>query len=237
MSKPEPNRDGLLAMFYKKLEGLLSMDDYQQFYSNKTKNGRDTYLCSDIFSNDIMSAIILEEYGVRGKLGGNVFVAYPKPEYNVPIFGWQLGGNDKQKIAMLDINATQADIDYTPLKPVFEKYQDLLDLDPPKLDWVKEISSPYLIHRQYDELDVELFMEATYEYLAIWLEHYYKPAKLLETEEQKREAEVAIYKYKRILHDNDPAYGIFKKEWGTPVADAFFYVETRDHPALPMPVH
>ena len=44
-------------------------------------------------------------------------------------------------------------------------------------------------------------------------------------------------KYKRVLHDNDPAYGIFCKEWGEPMADAFYNIETRHHPAVSMPDH
>ena len=57
----------------------------------------------------------------------------------------------------------------------------------------------------------------------------------LEREEDQALTTQAIYKFKEVLHANDPAYGIFTKAWGKPVADAFFYLETHHHPALPMP--
>jgi hypothetical protein len=136
---------------------------------------------------------------------------------------------------LLDISPTCADIDYSPLQPVFEKYRDILNIKPPKLKWVREISSPYLLHCQYEELDAELFMAAAFEYLEIWLQHYYEPGKALATAAEKQAAREAVYRFKRVLHDNDPAYKLFKRDWGQPVADAFFYVETRDEPALAMP--
>jgi hypothetical protein len=45
----------------------------------------------------------------------------------------------------------------------------------------------------------------------------------------------AIYRSKKVLHENDPAHGIFSKAWGKRVADAMMYLETRDHPALEVP--
>ena len=235
MSHPQPNRSGPLAVFYELFEDRLSADDYVQFYSNQRKKGKDTYLMSDLFTADKLADVILEEYGVRDKLQGNVIVIYPQPAFDVPIFTFQLGGNATQKIALLDISPTHGDLDYAPLIPVFEKYRDLLDIQPSKLDWVNSICSPYLLHRQYEALDVDLFTAALREYLAIWIEQYYVPARELARESAVDEAREAIRRYKQILHDNDPAYGIFARAWGKPVADAFYYLETRSEPALAMP--
>ena len=100
---------------------------------------------------------------------------------------------------------------------------------------MNKICSPYLLHCQYDVLDTENFLNATREYLQIWIEHYYLPGRLIEREEDRAYALDRIYRFKEILHANDPAYGIFTKAWGKPVADAFFYLETQSHPALPPP--
>ena len=237
MPQPQPNNTGPLTLFYDQFADHLNMNDYVQFFSNRRKADHDTYLCSDIFQAEKMATIILEEYSVRGKLSGNVMVAFPEPDWDVPIFTFQLGGNATKSIALLDISPTLPDVNYEPLVPVFEKYRDLLNMEPSKLDWVNSICSPYLLHAQYDVLDVELFLEATQEYISVWIEHYYKPGKQLTDAQAIENSTNAIFKYKRVLHDNDPAYGIFHKEWGEPVADAFFYIETRDHPALPMPDH
>ncbi len=235
MQAIQPNRAGPLGTFHSVFDEYLDTDDYSQFFSNKKMAGKDTYLRTDMYTSENLADVILEEYGVRDKLQGNVIVALPEPTCNVPIFFFQLGGNSKQKIAMLDISPTQPDIDYTPLLPVYEKYHSLLDIKPCKLDWVNSISSPYLLQREYGSLDTELFLEAMYEYLSIWIDHYYLPARQLEDPSAVEAATAAVRKFKRVLHENDPAYDIFSKAWGKPVADAFFYLETRSHPSLPMP--
>jgi hypothetical protein len=237
MLQPQTNKTGPLKIFYDLFEEYLPPEDFYQFYSNRSKGGRNTFLCSDIFTAENMATIILEEYSIRGKLHGNVIVLFPETDCDIPIFTFQLGGSEGKSIALLDISPTLPDIDYAPIIPVFEKYRDLLGVGPNKIDWVRSICSPYLLHCQYDVLDTDVFLEATREYLATWIEHYYKPGKKLTDDTQIDTVTNAVYKYKRVLHDNDPAYGIFHKEWGEPVADAFFYIETRDHPALPMPNH
>ena len=61
----------------------------------------------------------LEEYGIRNKLGGNVIFVIPDPAWNVPFYMFQLGGNGKQIIALLDIPPTHPDMDYGPRDAVF----------------------------------------------------------------------------------------------------------------------
>jgi len=231
------NKNGPLKYFYEQFEDHLSMDDYFQFFSNRKKADNHTFLTSDIFTAEKLATVIVEEYSIRGKLSGNVVVTFPRPDYDVPVFTFQLGGNAKKSIALLDISPTLPDIDYEPLFRAYEKYKKLLGMGPSKIDWVNSICSPYLLHCQYDVLDRGIFLEAMQGYLSIWIEHYYKPGKKLTNEQAIENVRNAIVKYKTVLHDNDPAYKIFCKEWGRPVADAFFHIETRDYPSIPLPNH
>jgi hypothetical protein len=225
---------GPLKMFMDRFGEYLREDDYQQFFSNRRQNGRDTYLSSDFRRADKVSSVILEEYGVRNKLQGNVLLVIPDAAYDVPVYMFQLGGNEKQTIALLDIAATHPDMDYSPLIPVYEKYRKALGIGEAKIEWVLTTASPYLLHCQYGEIDRELFNEAAAAYLDVWIEHYYKPGRKLESQTEIDIVTNAIYKYKHVLHANDPAYGIFEKAWGKPMADAFHYVESQEHPALPL---
>mgnify|MGYP003422997635 CR=1 FL=1 len=84
---------GPLKMFMERFGEFVREDDYQQFFSNRRQNGRDTYLSSDFRRADKLSSVILEEYGVRNKLGGNVIFVIPDPAYDVPFYMFQLGGN------------------------------------------------------------------------------------------------------------------------------------------------
>jgi hypothetical protein len=140
------------------------------------RKGANTYLLSELYSADRLAVVILEEYGVREKLKGNVMLTLPEPEWDIPIFMFQLGGNERQKIALLDISPTLPSIDYAPVIPVFEKYRDRLRMEPSKVEWVNRICLPSLLHCQYDVLDTEVFLEATREYLQLWIDHYYLPA-------------------------------------------------------------
>jgi hypothetical protein len=228
---------GPLKIFVDMFGEYMSDDDIMQFYSNRTKGEKHTFLNSDFRQADKMSVVILEEYEVRGKLAGNVLMTFPEPEYGIPVFNFQLGGNGVKSIGLLDLSPTTPNIDYSPLIPIHEKYKKLLGVDPPHVDWVDSISSPYLLHCHYEELDTDLFLEAMSAYLKVWIEHYYKPAEKLTDELQIEIVTNAIYKFKRVLHANDPAYAIFSKEWGPSVADAFYYLETRNYPALAMPEH
>jgi hypothetical protein len=237
LQRQEPHRGGVLQLFYDQFESYLSTDDSVQFFSNRKKAGNQTYLSTDIYSADKLSTVILEEYAIRGKMGGYVIVVLPNPDTNIPIFTFQLGGTETRSIALLDISPTQPDIDYAPIIPVYEKFKKALGVGENNMEWVKGICSPYLLHAQYEEIDTDLFLEAMQAYLKVWIEHYYLPGIRLTEASDIEHTTNAIYKYKRVQHDNDPAYGIFTKEWGGPVADAFFYIETRDEPSLPPKDH
>jgi hypothetical protein len=221
-----------IKMFFDMFGENLSKDDYMEFFSNRRKGSTDTFLRLDIYKAKKLATIILEEYGVRGKLTGHVITVFPEPAYAIPIFMFQLGGNATESIALLDISPTLPEIDYGPVKPVYEKYRSILDPEKPTVDWVRSISSPYLLDCQYGALDEDLFMEAAREYLRVWIESYYRPAEPLASPEAVERCTQAIHRYKKILHAGDPAHGIFSKAWGKRVADAMMYLETRDHPAL-----
>lgn len=237
MNHLESKIKGPLKMFMNRFGGYMREDEYKQFFSNKRLAGKDTYLSSDFCLDQAgkLSSIILEEYGVRGKLQGNVILLYPEPSWDVPFFMFQMGGNKTQTIALLDISPTHPGMDYSALLPVYEKYRDALGIRPAPIEWVTRISSPYTLHAQYEQIDRDLFMEAAAAYLDVWIRHYYEPARKLDNPRDIDIVTNALYKYKHVLHANDPAYGIWEKSWGRPLADAFHYIETCEHPALPMP--
>lgn len=226
---------GPLKMFMERFGKYLRDDDYQQFFSNRRQAGRETFLSSDFYRGEKLSSVILEEYSARGKLMGNVMLIYPDPQWDVPIFMFQLGGNGRQSIALLDIVPTLPGMSFAPLLPTFEKFQKVLGMGPSQVPWINKICSPCLLHVQYGELDTKLFLEATEAYLDIWIREYYEPGRKLERQRDIDVVTNALYKYKHVLHANDPAYGIFEKAWGKPVADAFHFVESQEHPRLPMP--
>lgn len=213
----------------------ISSEDHIEFFANHRTAEGDTFLRLETHVAPNLARLVLEEYVVRGKMHGTVITAFPSAETELPVFFCQIGGIGDRSIAVLDISPTTPDLDLTPLEPVHAKYSELLGLEPTKSHWLQSICSPYLLHCNYAELDTGLYVEAMVEYCRTWIDHYYRSAVPVATERRRALVENAIYKFKYQLHHHDPAYGIFAKSWGKPVADAFVFLECGDHPAYAPP--
>lgn len=224
-----------LDLFRGLFDPFITPDDHIDFYANHSTVEGDTFLRLETYLAPNLSRLIIEEYAVRGKMHGCVITAYPAPDTEIPIFFFQVGGVGDRSIAVLDISPTTPDLDLRPLAAVHEKYSQSLGLGPTSAQWLQSISSPYLLHCNYAELDTSAYVEAMTEYAGIWIEQYYRPAVPAATAQRQALVENALYKFKYQLHHHDPAYGIFAKSWGTPVADAFVYLECGDHPAYAPP--
>ncbi|MFW2403701.1 MAG: hypothetical protein ACN4GT_02965 [Gammaproteobacteria bacterium] len=218
-------------IFFEAFKKEMNVEDHIEFYCNRITEDRETSLRVETYDSEKIARVVLEKYSVKSRMKGSVVMVFPKHDSDIPIFCCQIGGRGDRVIALLDIAPTTKDIDYTPLIPVFEKYRDALGLGEIKAQWLTRTSSPYLLARHYDELDCELFVEAMEAYLQIWIDHYYTPGKTLEDPHQIDTVTNALYRFKYVLHHNDPAYEYFARSWGKGVADAFVHLECSDHPA------
>lgn len=234
-----PSQEVILAPlqhFYNALEDEMSVEDHMEFYCNRKTEQGETFLRLETYDSDKLSRVVMEEYSINSKMRGSVIMTFPRPDNDVPIFFFQIGGRGDRAIAVLDISPTHPDIDYAPLAAVYEKFHAALGLGRSKVAWLQKICSPYLLHCQYDRIDCDLFLDAMRAYLDVWRRHYYAPGAVLADERDIEIVTNAIYKFKYVLHDHDPAYGIFAKAWGKGAADAFVYLECSDHPAYRPPV-
>jgi hypothetical protein len=102
MNSPEPHRQGPLKIFYEQFESHLSMDDYSQFFSNRKSAGNNTFLCSDIYTAENLSAVILEEYSIRGKLRQRIIDAIEAQAAEDKMGIITLEAFDKYKETLLD---------------------------------------------------------------------------------------------------------------------------------------
>jgi len=224
-----------LKHFYDSFKEEMSVEDHMEFYCNRKTEDGETFLRLETYDSEKLSRVVMEEYSIKSKMRGSVIMTFPRPDNDVPIFFFQIGGRGDRSIAVLDISPTLASIDYSPLMPVYEKYRKLLELGDSKVAWLDKTCSPYLLHCQYEAIDCDLFIEAMRAYLAVWLDHYYRPGKTLSDPLERKLVTNAIYKFKYVLHHYDPAYGIFAKSWGKGAADAFVHLECADHPAYRPP--
>ena len=96
---PKTDRSKSLEIFIEHFGKYMSTDDCMEFYSNRKKGGTETFLRSDIYSADKLAAVILEEYSVKSKMGGNVIIALPEPEYDTLTLTIRRGDTDRTGIS------------------------------------------------------------------------------------------------------------------------------------------
>jgi hypothetical protein len=215
----------------------LPVDDRMDFSASRVTPEGETFLRAETYSTPLLARLVMEEYVIAGRMHGVVIMALPRPEIELPIFFFQLGGIGERSIAVLDISPTTADLDLTALAPVHHRYRELLGLEPTTVGWLKSVCSPYLLHCAYKELDEDLYVDAMEEYVNVWFEHFYRSASATEPTTRPAQVSNAIYKFKYQLHHFDPAYEFFTKAWGKPTADAFVDLECGDAPAFGPPTY
>lgn len=225
-----------LEIFKDLFKEHMVFDDCMDWKANKITKDGETYLRIRSFPAEKVSKVVLEDYVIRDKLKGIVIIVYPSPSYAIPAFTFQVGGrNENKTLGVLDMAPTLPNVDFSPVKPLYEKHCNLLGVKPCKIEWLNSICSKYLIHCNYKFLDRELFKQALIDYFNVWYKQYYLPAKKINNKKTVKTITKYIRTYKEVLHHNDPAYGIFTRAWGKPVSDAYIYLEYGDYPALVPP--
>lgn len=215
----------------------LPVGDRMDFYASRVTPEGETFLRAETYSTPLLSRLVMEEYVIAGRMHGVVIMALPRPEIELPIFFFQLGGLGERSIAVLDISPTTPDLELTALAPVHNHFRKLLGLEPTTVGWLKSVCSPYLLHCAYKELDEDLYVEAMAAYCDVWMQHHYRLAAGAEPTTRPEVVSNAIYKFKYQLHHFDPAYEFFTKAWGKPTADAFVDLECGDPPAFGPPTY
>ena len=163
--------DRFLAAFAGELEPADRMD----FHVARHSPEGDTWLRVESYATPLLARLVLEEYVIGGRMRGIVVMAFPRPEYELPIFTVQLGGVGDRSIALLDLSPTVPDADLSPLAPIAERHRAALGLEPTETAWLQGICSPHLLHANYRELDEERFVDAVGDYAGVWLDSFYRP--------------------------------------------------------------
>jgi Ferredoxin-dependent bilin reductase len=224
-----------LERFRALFAAALPAADRMEFYANRVTPEGETYLRAETYSTPLLARLVLEEYVVGGRMHGVVIMALPRPEIELPIFFFQLGGIGPRSIAVLDISPTTPDLDLSALAPAHKKYRELLGLEPTTVGWLKSVCSPYLLHCAYKDLDEDLYVDAMTEYFTVWFEQFYRSNASQQPTTRPQQVSNALYKFKYQLHHFDPAYEFFVKAWGTATADAFVDLECGDPPSFRAP--
>ncbi len=185
------------------------------------------------YNGDKLSRLILEQYTVNSKAYGVVLTIYPKSEFGIPIFTFQLGGQIPDRVIfVLDIIPLIKMEPISELKDLFLKYSSEMQNLGTSQDWMNQIASEHALVCQYRPLEPDQITNALADYLQIWKEKFYMPAEPNSGEQDRKAAIETILRFKKILHANDAGIDIYLKKFGKPMVAAIEDAAFGSEPSL-----
>ncbi len=232
-----PLLDDTVDIIFDELESVFDKDDYTEYLAARSTGDRKTQSRFRYYEAEKLSRIVLEQYVIKSRTYGVVFNIYPQPEYGIPIFTYQLGGNIPDRVIfVLDIVPTISTEVPAELGKQHKKFISRMEAPGSTQDWIKPITSEQLLVCQYEPLDPELIREAVREYARIWRRVYYTPAEATIGGEQEKRAVEEILEFKRVLHANDAGLAIYERAFGKKMVRAIEEAAFGSEPSITAPV-
>ncbi len=220
-----------IEIIFNTLQGIISEDEYTLISARKNEGEKFTQTIFKTFEAEKLSRVALEEYTVNSKANGVVLNIYPKCNYNIPIFTFQLGGQIPDKVIfVVDIIPTLKSVETYKSKDIYSHYSSVVNNLGSQKEWINEICTVNAIICQYKPMDPELILKALSEYLCYWKEIYTNVNEPVSEENEVKEITENILNFKKILHANDAGLEIYLKKFGKNVLTA---IETAAFGAYP----
>lgn len=211
--------DKSIEIIFRELKGIITENDYTEYSAKKNENEKFTQTIFRIYNGERLSRLALEQYTINSKAFGVVLNIYPKSEYGIPIFTFQLGGQIPEKVIfVLDIVPVIGDDACQGLREIKEKYSSGSPQLGSSQDWINQICSENALICQYKPFDEEIILSALTAYLCFWRDKCYIPAQNSITTKSEEEAIKSILKFKTLLHANDAGLDIYRKKFGEKMA-------------------
>jgi len=215
-----PFIDKAIEIIFKELNGIISENDFTEYIAKRNINDKLTQTDFKIFNADKLSRVVLEQYTINSKAYGVVLNIYPKPEYGIPIFSFQLGGQIPDRVIfVLDIIPVVKTENMSKINDLYNKYVSIIKTLGTSQEWMKEISSPNSLVCQYQHVDANIIVEALSDYLITWRNIFYKQAMSSLDNEIRITAIDNILKFKKVLHANDAGLDIYLRNFGKAMSE------------------
>jgi hypothetical protein len=228
-----PLIDKSAEIIYRELKGIISENDYTEYSAKKNEAEKYTQTKFRTYNGEKISRLVLEQYTVNSKAHGIVLNIYPKPEFGIPLFTFQLGGQIPDKVIfvidIIPIIKSQLDIG---ISQIYQKHSSGMTNLGSAQEWINLICTRNAIICQYKPLDPEKILSALTNYLCFWRDTYYEPAKPDVSEQNQKLASENILKFKTILHANDAGLEIYLRKFGKEMLAAIESAAFGSEPAL-----
>ena len=210
-----PSIDNSAEIIYRELKNIISENDYLEYSAKKNETEKYTQTTFRTYNGEKISRLVIEQYTVNSKAYGIVLNIYPKPEFGIPIFTFQLGGQIPDKVIfvidIIPIIKSQSDIG---ISEIYKKHSSGMNNLGSTQEWINLICTKNAIICQYKPLEPEKILNALTDYLCFWRDTYYLPAEPVISEQDQISATENILKFKTLLHANDAGLEIYLKKFG-----------------------
>ncbi len=156
-------------IIFRELKGIISESEYIEYSAKKNETEKFTQTIFRIYDGEKISRMALEQYTVNSKANGVVLNIYPKPEFGIPLFTFQLGGQIPDKVIfvidIIPIFKSQVDSGIT---EIYKKHALSMENLGSSQDWINLICTKNALICQYKPLESEKILDALTDYLSFW---------------------------------------------------------------------
>lgn len=228
-----PVLDKSVEIIFRELKGIISENDFSEYSAKRNETEKLTQTIFRTYNGEKISRLVVEQYTINSKAYGVVLNIYPKPEFGIPIFTFQLGGQIPDRVIfVLDIIPVIKSDPDSQISEIYKKHASGMSNLGSSQDWINQICSGNALICQYKPLETEKIVEALSDYLCFWRDKFYLPAKQGIKSQDEEEAIENILTFKSILHANDAGLDIYLKKFGKAMASAIESAAFGSEPSL-----
>ncbi len=228
-----PIIDQAIEVIFRELKGIIAGNDYSEYSAKRNEIDKVTQTTFRIFNGEKLSRLVLEQYTINSKAYGVVLTIYPMPEFGIPVFIFQLGGQIPDRVIfVLDIMPVINSEAISAVSVIYNKYASEMKNLGTTQDWMNQVASKNALVCQYKPIDPEDIIESLTDYLQVWRDKFYLPAQSNSTGADEKTAVESILRFKKILKANDAGLDIYLKKFGKPMLDALENASFGAYPSL-----
>ncbi len=220
-------------LFLDRMQGCLERGDFTE-YSGRRQTGESRIAArSRVYQGEKLDRVMVNQYTLKRGRGGLVIFGYPRAEYQIPSFLLHIGGLPPDRmLAIMDLSPCSASLDMTAFGQVSERHRTALGLPDTRLEWLRSVTSPYLLHCAFKPLDPERFLVAFDDTIRTWRSAYIDAARRVDHEATVTAHRDAVLAMKEILFKNDPAFAVFTRAFGRAMSDVLAEAAFGGEPGL-----
>lgn len=215
------------------LAGCLNRHDFTEYSAARCRDEGRLSGRSRVYTGEKLDRAVITRYALKRGQHGVVIFGYPKVEYEIPSFVFYFGGQPPAKtLTILDLVPPSRRTDMRAFRALAERTRACTELSATRVDFLRSVSSPYILHCAFKPLDPEDLLRTFTETLDIWRSVHIEPAQPDEHGLRLRERTRSILRMKETLHRNSPAIGVFTRAFGKEMSDVFAQAEYGGHPGV-----